>query len=71
MLELEPRHDGFAIYHLAHADASGMDVLHAYPTPDDADALADAIHEWAALARARERSNAGPGPLLVLMGVGS
>ena len=70
MLEFQPRQDGFSIFHIAGPDAQGMDVLTARPTAAEADALADAIHEWAALARARERSNAGPGPLLVLMGIG-
>jgi len=67
MLEFQTVPNGFAIYHLAHIDAPGMDVLTAHPTPDEADALADAIHEWAALARASEHTNR-PGPLLVLMG---
>lgn len=67
MLDFEPRSDGFTIYHLIDADAPAMDVLTVRPTPAEADALADAIHEWAALSRAREHTNR-PGPLLVLMG---
>jgi hypothetical protein len=44
-----------------------MATLTIDPTPDHADVIADAIREWAALARARERSNSNQLDLLALL----
>lgn len=53
-------------FYAAALDAPCQDVLRLAPTPDDADRLADRIHEWAAIARAREHANDVP-PLLALL----
>ena len=51
---------------VATHDAPCQDATRLHPTPDQADALAAALVEWAARARARAHSNETP-PLLVLM----
>jgi hypothetical protein len=47
-------------FHVAGHDAPSQDTARIEPTPDQADAIAEAFAEWAARARARAMSNAQP-----------
>ena len=53
--------------YVAATDAPCQDVVTLDPHPDDADRLAAAIVEWAALARARQHRNSQPDLLVILI----